>query len=126
MKRIKVRFNLGRGENYMKWKIHYPSGEVIYVHPTSCQLVMKNCQLKNSKKTAEKIYNGQHKTVCAWVLCDDVEVRYDNFIDNEENRIMYNPRKIPHWVNDDLSPICMDNTKHEQIHSIDYKLFTNG
>ena len=130
MKRIKVRFNLGKGKNYMKWKIEYPSGVVEYVHPTNCQLVMKNCQLKNSRKTAEKIFNGQHKTVCAWVLCDDIEVKYGNFITTEKNRIMYNPKKFPYWTSDKNDTpyyeLCLDNCKYEQIHSIDYKLFTNN
>ena len=30
MARIKVRFNLGRGANFMKWKVQYPNGEVQY------------------------------------------------------------------------------------------------
>ena len=34
MKRIKVRFNLGRGQNYLKWKVVYPNGDVEYISPT--------------------------------------------------------------------------------------------
>ena len=113
----------------MKWKVQYPNGMVNYLHPTSFQLVMKNCQLKNSKKTAEKIFNGQNKTVCAWVLCDDIEIREDNFITVEKNRIMYNPKKLPYWTSDKNDPpyyeVCLDNCEFEQIHTIDYKLFTN-
>jgi len=32
-KSIKVRFNLGKGVNYMKWKIEYPDGRVLYSDP---------------------------------------------------------------------------------------------
>ena len=53
--KIKVRFNLGRGKNYMKWKVQYPSGNVEYFNPSDVQLILKNCQLKNNRKTAEKI-----------------------------------------------------------------------
>ena len=30
MKRTKIRFNLGRGQNYMKWKVEYPDGNSLY------------------------------------------------------------------------------------------------
>ena len=63
-KRIKVRFNLGRGPNYLKWKVSYPNGEVMYYYPTGVQLTMKGCTLKNSKSTAQKIFRGEsNKTV---------------------------------------------------------------
>jgi hypothetical protein len=101
MKRIKVRFNLSRGKNYMKWKIQYPSGTVEYASPTSTQIVMKGCTLKNSRKTAEKIFSGEHKTVCAWILCDNIEVKYDAFKSYEDtflSRAQYNPRVKPYWT----------------------------
>ena len=78
LKRIKVRFNLGRGKNYMKWKIQYPNGNILYYNPSEVQFVMTNCQLRNYKKVAEKIFNGGNKVVCAWVLCEEI-----NIIDNE-------------------------------------------
>ena len=127
-KRIKVRFNLGRGENYMKWKIQYPSGTVEYCSPTSTQLVMYNCTLKNNRKTAEKIMNGQHKTVCAWILCDSIEVKYNSFntYDNDPNniRLSYNPRVNPFWVLGKPVPAApADGFKFSEIGSVDYKLF---
>jgi hypothetical protein len=126
-KRIKVRFNLGRGKNYLKWKIQYPSGVVKYIYPISCQLVMKNCQLKNSRKTAEKIFNGENKTVCAWVLCDDITVKYDRFeqFDDPElklQRLKYNPKRLPFWTIGD-SEECIDGATIDEIGTVDYKLF---
>jgi hypothetical protein len=121
--KIKVRFNLGKGKNYMKWKVEYPDGFVDYYNPIETQLILKNCQLKNNRKTAEKILNGEHKTVCAWVLCEDIELKYDNFtpFQNMDLKLLkYNPKVLPYWVVDDL---CMDNSKIDEIGSIHNKLF---
>ena len=124
-KKIKVRFNLGRGENYMKWKIEYPSGQVSYYSPTSIQLILKGCTLKNGRKTALKIFNGENKTVCAWVLCEDIKVcysRFEQFDDMNLPRLKYNPKKLPFWVMDN-SDQCIDGHKFEEIGSVDSKLF---
>ena len=124
-KRIKVRFNLSRGKNYMKWKIEYPSGEVEYCSPTDTQLTMKTCQLKNNKKTAEKIFNGEHKTVCAWILCEDIQVVYDKFkqldVDPSNIQLKYNPRITPNWVLNKMTDA--DGFKFNEIGTVDYKLY---
>lgn len=125
MKSIKVRFNLGKGKNYMKWKVQHPDGTSVYYSPTDTQLVMHNCILKNNRKTAEKIMTGQHKTVCAWVLCDSIEIRNDSFVpydvDPNNIRVKYNPRENPFWVLGKGTPA--DGFKFNQIGSVDYKLF---
>ena len=122
MARIKVRFNLGRGANYMKWKVQYPNGNVEYHNPTEVQLVMKDCQLRNHKKTAEKIFKGGEKVVCAWVLCEEIEIRKTNFAqwDLICDRIKYNPRVQPNWT---LNNTIVDNLKIEVIGSVDYGLY---
>ena len=122
MKRIKVRFNLGRGKNFMKWKVQYPNGEVEYYDPTSTQLVMVNCQLRNHKKVAEKIYNGGEKVVCAWVLCESIVINTNKFLqlDTYCHRIKYNPRVQPNWL---LNGEIVDNQKYEQIGSVDFGLY---
>jgi hypothetical protein len=124
-KKIKVRFNLGRGKNYMKWKVEYPSGEVSYYRPTDIQLVLKNCTLKNSRKTAMKIFNGEHKTVCAWVLCDDIDVKFDGFTPYDimdTQRIKYNPKRLPFWTIGD-SDVSIDGATIDMIGTVDYKMF---
>ena len=125
MKSIKVRFNLSRGPNYMKWKIQYPSGAVEYCDPCNTQLVMHNCILKNHRKTAEKIMSGQHKTVCAWILCDSIDVKDGSFVayDNDPNniRVGYNPRVNPYWVLNKITPA--DGFKFNEIGSVGNKLF---
>lgn len=122
MARIKVRFNLGKGANFMKWKVQYPNGVVEYYSATDTQLVMKGCQLRNHKKTAEKIFNGGEKVVCAWVLCDEIEIRTKNFAlwDLICDKIKYNPRVQPNWL---LNGVVVDNQKFEAIGSVDYGLY---
>ena len=122
MKRIKVRFNLGRGKNFMKWKVQYPNGVIEYYSPSEAQLVMTRCQLKNHKKTAQKIFEGANKTVCAWVLCEEIDIRKETFIQFDVNcdRIRYNPRVQPNWL---LNGEIVDSQRVDMIGSVDYGLY---
>jgi len=108
----------------MKWKIEGPLG-VEYHDPNLVQLVMNNCQLKNNKKTAQKIFDGTHKTVCAWVLCDSVSINYLDTPHYEVlyglNQIKYNPRVSPNWMLNDYN---YDSFKLAHIVSIGNKLYT--
>jgi len=100
MKTIKIRFNLGAGKNFMKWKIERPNGEISYHAPEGIQLVMTGCVLKNQKSTSLKIFQGANKTVCSWILCDEIEI-IDNagLTDiNDSERVSYNPRVTPNWI----------------------------
>ena len=125
MKSIKVRFNLGKGPNYMKWKIQYPSGAVEYCDPATSHIILKGCTLKNNRKTAEKIMNGQHKTVCAWILCKDIQVKYNvrQWFGNDPNniRLFYNPRVNPFWVLGKETPA--DNFKFSEIGTVGKQLY---
>ena len=116
MKSIKVRFNLGRGKNYLKWKVTHPDGEVIYYSPDEVQLVMTECTFKNHKSTAQKIYDGGNKTVCAWVLCKDIKIYTGKPITDETKKVRYNPRVQPNWLYDGK---VMDNETSTQLHTID-------
>jgi hypothetical protein len=122
MKRIKVRFNLGRGKNFMKWKIQYPNGVVEYYSPNEVQLIMKGCQLRNHTKVAEKIYNGGEKVVCAWVLCDDITIIDHTFmrVDMICDKIKYNPRVQPNWL---LNGEVVDKAFITTIASVDNGLY---
>lgn len=97
---IKVRFNLSRGANYMKWKIEYPDGTKEYLSPETHRLIMTKSLLKNYKKTAQKIFDGGEKVVCAWVMCESIEILETQPKDliNHTNTISYNPRVTPNWV----------------------------
>ena len=119
-KSIKVRFNLGRGKNYMKWKVQHPDGSVLYYSPTDNQLVMTGCTFKNHRKTAQKIFDGGNKTVCAWILCKDIKIYTGQPYKDESRRVRYNPRVQPNWLFDGH---IMDNDGVPQLHTIDYGVY---
>ena len=121
MANIKVRFNLSRGKNYMKWKIAYPDGNIEYLDPNKVDLLMKKCKLRNSQKTAQKIFDGENKTVCAWILCDDVVISENLKEPLEENgRLRYNPRLKPNW---DFRDVNVDGKQFNVIESRGSKLY---
>ena len=94
---FKVRFNLGRGENFQKWRVtNNLTKESFYVSPEKFNLELTRCKLKNQKGTAKKIYSGSNKTVCAWVHCE--EVLLTSPIEVEGISVRYNPREAPNWV----------------------------
>lgn len=123
MKRpYKVRFNLGAGKNYMKWKVEGPDG-VAYYDPAEVQIEMVDCQLKNQIKTAKKINEGAHKTVCAWVRCSYLQV-HDHVavaITDRDTQLKYNPRKLPYWFIDE--GVNVDNLEVYKVVTQDRKLF---
>jgi hypothetical protein len=123
-RKIKVRFNLGRGKNYMKWKVEDENGTE-YHNPQNVMLIMNNCILKNNKKVAESIFNGENKSVCAWILCEFMEIFFctgDNpSPEINSTQLLYNPRKMPHWTYD--NSINLDNTEYENIYSVGNQLF---
>jgi hypothetical protein len=122
MKSIKVRFNLGRGKNFMKWKVQYPDGKVEYHSPTDIQLVMHLCHLKNQKKTAQKIFDGGEKVVCAWVLAKELTIIKSGFVqaDITGERVSYNPRVTPHWMLDGEN---VDGMSVDKLVTVDYGIY---
>jgi hypothetical protein len=98
LKKHKVRFNLGKGENYLKWKIEYNNGWVKYYHPAEVQLILTDCVLKNNRTAAQKIFTGETtKVVCAYVLCKEIEILTEDFIPETTAHLKYNPRVLPFW-----------------------------
>lgn len=103
MKRYKVRFHLAKGDNYMKWQVFdLQSGMKDYFDPDVKSIIMRGCKLGNHPKTAKKIYEGDNKTVCAWVACDDVTVTDTLPITGTMSHYKYNPKKNPHWHTETL------------------------
>ena len=125
MKNYKVKLNLGRGKNFMKWKIQHPDGTIGYYSPTDVQLLMHECILKNHKKTAQKIYAGGEKVVCAWVLCKSLAIKKST-LDTELDaillgeRVRYNPRVTPHWV---LNGDNVDGLSVNKLVTVDFGLY---
>jgi hypothetical protein len=122
MKSIKVRFNLGRGKNYMKWKIQHPDGKIEYHSPTEVQLLMHDCILKNYKSVSQKIFEGGEKVVCAWVLCKSLAIKKSEFIqvDLIGERVRYNPRVTPNWMLNDSN---VDGMSVDKLVSVDFGLY---
>ena len=111
-KRFQVRFHLGKGANYMCWQVKdygvNPAARngrpnIDYYPPSIASLEMTNCTLKNSPAIAQRIFEGENKTVCAWVECDILDVHYKKSpsytpVDTKNLRkYKYNPKKNPHW-----------------------------
>lgn len=124
-KRYKVRFNLGRGENYMKWKVVDPKGVTSYYFPTGVQLRMTGCTLKNNKAAAKRIYRGMsNKVVCAWVLCEKLDLVTEEFVQPVTNRLKFNPRTAPNWQHEQGEHILnADDEYFNEITTVDYRLY---
>jgi hypothetical protein len=120
-RRTRVRFNLGKGRNYMKWRVLWPDGTVEFLDPSEVQLVMIGCTFKNSKRAAQKIFEGANKTVCAWVLCDELKVeRPLGFSDNRDIQAAYNPRVAPNWR---IAETDIDDRDTPLLHTIGKNIY---
>lgn len=123
-KQYKIRFNLGRGKNYMKWKIDSPDGTTQYYDPQAVQLVMYECTLKNNRKVAEKIHpsgGNENKSVCAYILCERIEILAEKILEESNISVRYNPKVLPYWTVGG-SP-SGDTEKYGMIFSVGDKLF---
>lgn len=110
--KYKVRFNLGKGINFMKWKVSDPLGKATYYDPGKVLITMNGCRLINHKGTAKKIHEGANKTVCAWVECDSVEVSNDYIFSSNGEQVCYNPRVTPHWT---LNDYIVDRAQFDKL-----------
>jgi len=128
MAKIKVRFHLAKGENYLHWQVKIGEN-VVYYDPSEVCLMMTNARLVNHKSTAQKIFEGQNKTVCAWVSCDALGVVATGSLEavgltnntDLEDQIVYNPKRQPNWVN--VYGDILDGTTHKKIISIENRLY---
>jgi 3'-phosphoadenosine 5'-phosphosulfate sulfotransferase (PAPS reductase)/FAD synthetase len=111
----KVRFHLGQGVNFMKWKVeNAKTKETKFEDPDKVQIEMFNCKLTNSPKTAMKIFTGEiDKSPIAWVVCEKVKINKDIDPVDPTERLSYNPRKAPNWVDTDGN--IVDNYVFEKL-----------
>ena len=108
MRPYKVRFHLAKGENYKKWQIkNTRTNEVTYIDPHKFSLVLDDCKFRNQPGTARRIFNGENKTVCAWIECYLVQWIPVNVTDDPDSNfrrhqvlhsVSYNPRIHPFWA----------------------------
>lgn len=116
----KIRFHLARGKNFMHWQIKDKENNTQYIDPEKHQLIIIAAQLKNRTSTASKIFNGENKTVCAWIECSYFQI-FEKEITKSFKEIFYNPRKNIHWNDENKKNI--DNEKYKIIISEGKKLF---
>ncbi len=116
-----IRFNLGRGKNYMKWKVeNLETKEKVYLDPNEVSIVMNNCILKNRINQAKKIYGGENKTVCAWVLCESVVIENNKLTKINKDKLTYNPREFPNWRQGEDN---VDNKTFKQLLTINKNIY---
>ena len=126
-KRYRVRFNLGRGPRYRKWQIKdMVTGEVEHHDPDEVSLMIVKGVLRNQRATAEKIFDGANKTVCAWIETDSKPDVFSTFSDEEivGFGFGYNPRMKPHWVqhgeNIDGETIGLIQSKGRELYALNF------
>ena len=112
--KTKVRFHLAKGPNYQRWQVRCGE-DVQYYDPEDVILEMHNAVLRNQRGTAERILNGENKTVCAWVECDKLVVknRGEHAIPETSGFCHFNPRRRPHWF--DKRENDLDNTQYPML-----------
>jgi hypothetical protein len=119
-RKFKIRFHLGKGENYMKWRIeNIDDRSVTFFDPSNFKARITDCKLYNQTSAAKKINEGANKTVCAWIMSKDYNLIESH--DNEINlEIKYNPRITPSWTNQDGENI--DNKEYKTMYIINKKI----
>lgn len=96
---FKIRFHLGAGSNFQNWQIKNGK-DVSYYDPGKFSILAIDCKLKNYPKIAQRIFDGENKTVCAYI-----QAKYVIIIENmgeikpPHEKISFNPKKFPHWIN---------------------------
>jgi len=123
MKRnIKVRFHLGAGKNFMKWRIEdMRTGEVLFFNPNEVSFNLVNCKLYNQKSAAKQIHSGANKTVCSWIMCEDAIVLSEEQPFRGADRVSYNPRVTPNW---DLNGENVDGKEFYNLVTLGNKVYT--
>jgi hypothetical protein len=117
----RVRFHLALGENYRMWQIRGPE-QVFYADPVRVSLRMTNCRLRNQRGTANKIFAGEDKTVCAWVECESVSVEDRIYHRGLQRQLIYNPRVKPYWTSSEDNT-NLDGAEFPLVFSRDRSLF---
>lgn len=111
-RKYKVRFHLGKGENFMKWRVENTTTKnVEFFNVDDFSITLNNCKLYNQKSAANKIHEGANKTVCAWIMAE--EFLYTPEAKNLNNTIKYNPRETPHWISQEKNN--MDGETFSQL-----------
>lgn len=100
--KFKVRFHLGAGVNFLKWRVENLETKVVkYYDPKEVSLVIEKAYLSNSKATANKINSLEsNKTVCSWIMANKVTVVPHGSVTPSilGTKVAFNPHVLPHWT----------------------------
>tara|TARA_R100000656_G_scaffold124946_1_gene104527 strand:+ start:1167 stop:1547 length:381 start_codon:yes stop_codon:yes gene_type:complete len=121
---MRIRYNLGRGDNYKKWKIDYlnSAGKKVHIHLNEdVGLTLEKPVLINKRSYADKIYAGANKRVCAWIECKDIKIGAVTKAHHELVAVIYNPRIKPYWHTE--NGLNLDGKSLQRIIIKDKKLY---
>lgn len=94
----KLRFHLGQGAHFMMWQLKNRD-EISYFSPEEVTIRAYNVTLRNAPKVAAKIHAGAHKSVCAWLDCEFIDISPVEKIEALQlTQLSFNPRIFPHWT----------------------------
>lgn len=96
---LKIRFNLGAGQNYRKWQIRSPS-DIQYIDPAHAYISIYNAKLHNNRRIAEGIYKGKNKSTCAWIAAESATIHEGPppiAPGHIKMPLFYNPKISPFW-----------------------------
>ena len=109
-RKFKIRYHLGRGENYMKWRVEDVTTKTVDFYDTDgFSMLAIGVKLHNQPATADKIHNGANKTVCAWIMAS--KVKFNPARQPKGIQVSYNPRVSPNWRDQEGNNV--DKTQHE-------------
>ena len=124
-----VRFHLGAGEFYKHWQVKdLSTKDIIYYNPKLFYFVMHDCELKNKRNKAEKVFSSQRRDVCGYVRCSSYDVRaYSQYDDLEHpygDELKYDPKIIPFWTkSNDLFNTSYDNVRYSTLVTFGRRIF---
>ena len=132
MSRYRIRFSLTKGENYRKWRVVDTFNNTVeYYDPDITFMYLYDCVLHNRPHIARTIFNGDNKLVCAWIDCDNIDIRnndnkcdvIDYIVGENGYEITYNPNIYYHWVDTRKdSDFVIDNKQISVIYINNRKL----
>ena len=114
MKKYKyaIRFHLARGANYMNFSVEdTTTKQVVFVDPERYSILMSDCFLRNQVGTANKIFAGNKKKPCAWVMCNSFKLSPLQSVTGA--KLSFNPRSAPYWT--DTTGANIDKTKYPAL-----------
>ncbi len=79
----RLRYHLARGEFYKHWQMKRSekNSKPVYFNPEDTSFLLNDVKLYSKRNVAQKIYEGENKTVCAWLAINNqVKVSTKEFV----------------------------------------------